>query len=156
MSPNPMSRIHSGHRGRAASHRPYPAVLPSWVPLDTDEVVEEALKLVKGGASVAQAGMALRDSFGVPSTRLLTGKKLTPVLRERGVAPQLPEDLAALLRRVVHLQQHLEKHPADLSNRRGLTLIEARIRRLARYYRQRKVLPADWHYTAATAALQVE
>jgi ribosomal protein S15P/S13E len=34
--------------------------------------------------------------------------------------------------------------------------MESRIRRLARYYRARKMLPEDWSYTAASAALQVE
>jgi small subunit ribosomal protein S15 len=151
-----MSRIHSGNKGRASSHRPYPASLPSWVALDKDEVTEEAVKLAKAGSSAAQVGMILRDTHGVPSVRLVTGMRLGPLLKEKGVAPQLPEDLAALLRRVVHLQGHLERHPKDLANLRGLNLIEARIRRLARYYRLKKVLPADWHYTAETAALQVE
>ena len=70
--------------------------------------------------------------------------------------PGLPEDLAALLKRVVHLQQHLERHPKDLSNRRGLNLIESKIRRRAHYYRRQGRLPADWRYSSATAALMVQ
>ena len=151
-----MSRIHSGRKGRSGSHRPYPAVKPEWLTVEPDEVVEEAVKLGKSGMSSAQVGAVLRDTYGVPSSRVITGSRLTDLLASHGVKPDLPEDLQALLKRVVHLQRHLETHPKDLSNRRGLNLMEARIRRLAHYYRQKKKLPADWSYTSATAVLQVE
>ena len=151
-----MSRIHSGRKGRSGSHRPYPATKPGWETLDAAEITEEAVKLAKTGQSAAQVGTALRDSFGVPSSRVITGKRLTELLASNGVKPDLPEDLQALLKRVVHLQRHLETHPKDLSNRRGLSLMESRIRRLARYYRQTKKLPPNWSYTSAGAVLQVE
>lgn len=151
-----MSRIHSGRKGRSGSHRPYPAVKPEWLTVEPDEVVEQAVKLGKSGMSSAQVGAVLRDTYGVPSSRVITGSRLTDLLASHGVKPDLPEDLQALLKRVVHLQRHLETHPKDLSNRRGLNLMEARIRRLAHYYRQKKKLPADWSYTSATAVLQVE
>ena len=151
-----MSRIHSGHKGRAGSHRPYPLTKPAWVTISKDELVEQAVQLSKTGISAAQIGLTLRDAYGVPSARAVTGKRLGGLLKESGVAPEIPDDLQALLKRVVHLQRHLETHPKDLSNRRGLTLMESRIRRLARYYRQRKRIPDTWRYTAAAAALQVE
>jgi small subunit ribosomal protein S15 len=88
--------------------------------------------------------------------RAITGQRLAPLLAANGVKPDLPEDLQALLKRVVHLQRHLETHKKDLSNRRGLNLMEARIRRLALYYKRHKVLPEDWRYTSASAVLQVE
>ena len=151
-----MSRIHSGHKGRAGSHRPYPLTKPEWVTVSKEELVTQAVQLSKTGISAAQVGMNLRDSFGVPSARAVTGKRLGSLLKEAGVSPEIPDDLQALLKRVVHLQRHLETHPKDLSNRRGLNLMESRIRRLARYYRQRKRIPETWRYTATTAALQVE
>ena len=151
-----MSRIHSGRKGRSGSHRPYPSVKPAWVTTSKEEIVEEAVKLAKGGMSSAQVGSTLRDSWGVPSTRLITGERLSVLLRENGVKSDLPEDLQALLKRVVHLQRHLATHPTDLANRRGLTLMESRIRRLARYYRQHRKIPEGWRYSAAGAALQVE
>ena len=151
-----MSRIHSGRRGRSGSKRPYPLVKPEWVPLDSEEVIEEATKLAKTGVSPAQVGTTLRDSFGVPSVRAVTGRRLVPLLRAQGVTAELPDDLQALLKRVVHLQRHLLGHPKDHANRRGLTLMESRIRRLARYNRQRNLLPEKWSYTSAGAVLQVE
>jgi len=151
-----MSRIHSGHKGRAGSHRPYPLVKPEWVTASSEEIVEQAVALSKGGQNAAQVGLTLRDQHGIPSTRAVTGKRLATLLSENGVKPDIPDDLQALLKRVVHLQRHLTTHPKDLSNRRGLALMESRIRRLARYYRQRRRLPENWRYSAAGAALQVE
>ena len=151
-----MSRIHSGRKGRSGSHRPYPPQKPTWVTMEPAEVTAEVVRLAKGGAPSALVGATLRDTFGVPSVRAVTGHRMAKLLAENGLKPELPEDLQALLKRVVHLQRHLTTHPKDLSNRRGLSLMESRIRRLARYYRQRKLLPENWSYTAATAVLQVE
>ena len=151
-----MSRIHSGHKGRAGSHRPYPLTKPEWVTATTEEVVSQAVQLSKTGVLAARIGQTLRDSYGVPSARAVTGKRLGVLLAENGQKPEIPDDLQALLKRVVHLQHHLETHPKDLSNRRGLVLMESRIRRLARYYRQHHRIPESWRYSAAGAALQVE
>ena len=151
-----MSRIHSGRRGRSGSHKPYPPTKPEWVTLDAEEVTEEAVKLARTGLNAAQVGTVLRDTYAVPSVRQATGKRMVDLLAEQGVRPEVPDDLQALLKRVVHLQRHLETHPKDLSNRRGLSLMESRIRRLARYYRQHKKLPTNWSYTSAGAVLQVE
>lgn len=151
-----MSRIHSGRKGRSGSHRPFPLTKPDWVTVTHEEVSEEAVKLAKTGLSAAQVGAVLRDSFGVPSVRAVTGRRVSTLLRENGIRPDLPEDLQALLKRVVHLQNHLKTHPKDLSNRRGLSLMESRIRRLAHYYRRHKLVPENWRYTSAGAVLQVE
>lgn len=121
-----------------------------------EELVTQAVQLAKAGRSAAQVGQVLRDGYGVPSVRTITGKRLTVLLGAQGVRPEIPEDLQALLKRVVHLQRHLRSHPSDLSNRRGLTLLESRIRRLARYYRQQRRIPESWRYSSAGAALQVE
>jgi small subunit ribosomal protein S15 len=151
-----VSRIHSGRKGRAGSHRPYPLTKPEWVSATTEEVVAQAVQLSKTGLPGAQVGQALRDSYGIPSARAVTGKRLGVLLAEAGLRPEIPEDLQGLLKRVVHLQRHLESHPKDLANRRGLSLMESRIRRLAQYYRQRRRIPENWRYSAAGAALQVE
>ena len=124
--------------------------------MTTEELVAQAVQLSKAGRPAAQIGQQLRDSFGVPSARAVTGKRLESLLADAGIRPEIPDDLQALLKRVVHLQRHLEAHPKDLANRRGLSLMESRIRRLARYYRQRRRLPENWRYSARGAALQVE
>jgi len=61
-----------------------------------------------------------------------------------------------LMKRAVNLRNHLENHPKDLHSRRGLQLIESKIKRLVKYYRRKKVLPENWKYTPETAKLLVE
>ncbi|MCI4322471.1 MAG: 30S ribosomal protein S15 [Thermoplasmata archaeon] len=151
-----MSRIHSRRRGRAGSQRPYPWTRPEWVTVDADEATEQAVRLAKSGLSSAQVGAQLRDGYAIPSVRLVTGKRLGTLLHDNGIKGDIPEDIEALLKRVVKLQRHLSQNPKDLANRRGLNLMESRIRRLAIYYRQHKVLPETWSYSATRAVLQVE
>jgi len=92
----------------------------------------------------------------VPSVRLATGRTVTEILRSKGTKFALPEDLASLIKRAASLQTHLKEHGKDLSNKRGHQLIESKIRRLSRYYKDRGVLPSDWDYSSKLAELQVK
>ena len=60
------------------------------------------------------------------------------------------------MRRAIALNVHLKNNRGDVSNARGLQLIEARIRRLERYYKDNGVLPADWKYSINTAELMLK
>ncbi len=142
-----MARIHARRKGRSGSRRPLVTKNPEWVPIEADEVEETIGKLAAQGRSAAEVGGILRDQYGVPNVRLATGKTITQIMRARGVKFELPEDLGNLMRKTVALQAHLRTNPKDLSNRRGLQLIESKIRRLARYYQERGVLPATWDYS---------
>ena len=106
--------------------RPYPLTKPEWATTTQEELVAQAVQLSKTGLSAAQVGLNLRDAYGVPSARAVTGKRLGVLLRESGISPEIPDDLQALLKRIVHMQRHLETHPKDLSNQRGLSLMESR------------------------------
>lgn len=151
-----MSRVHSKSRGSSRSRAPPREEAPEWQPIEKAEIKDVIVRLAREGRTGAYIGLVLRDQFGVPNVRLATGQTMTQILQEANVAPQIPEDLQNLMRRAVHLQGHLATHRRDLHNARGLTLIEARIRRLADYYRRMGKLPADWRYTAETAQLVVE
>ncbi|TLZ90824.1 MAG: 30S ribosomal protein S15, partial [Methanobacteriota archaeon] len=63
---------------------------------------------------------------------------------------------AGLIRRAASLQTHLKEHGKDLSNKRGLQLIESKIRRLSRYYKDRGIIPVEWEYSLKLAELQVK
>ena len=151
-----MSRIHGKSRGSSRSRAPAREEAPEWQPIEKAEIKDVIVKLARDGRTAAYIGLVLRDQHGVPNVRLATGQTMTEILTEANVAPQIPEDLQNLMKRAVHLQGHLAQHRRDLHNARGLTLIEARIRRLADYYRKVGKLPADWHYTPETAQLVVE
>ena len=77
-------------------------------------------------------------------------------MEEKGVAGSLPEDLANLMRRAIDLNVHLRDNKGDVSNKRGLNMIEAKIRRLERYYKRNGVLPADWKYSLSNAELMLK
>ena len=99
-----------------------------------------------------QMAQALADA----KAKLIEAKDAGADAWQKNVKPALPEDLASLIKRAASLQVHLKDHKKDLSNKRGLQLIESRIRRLSKYYKEEGVLPSDWDYSAKLAELQVK
>ena len=151
-----MARLHAHRKGKSGSTRPYLKANPEWVSMEKAEIEETIVRLHQEGLSTAAIGIRLRDAFGVPNVRLAAGRTVNQILTSKGVKFALPEDLASLIRRATSLQAHLKDHSKDLSNRRGLQLIESRIRRLSRYYKERGVLPAQWEYSLKLAEPQVK
>ncbi len=151
-----MARLHAKRKGKSGSTRPFLKANPEWVTMERAELEETILRLHQEGLSTAAIGIRLRDAYGVPNVRLATGRSITQILAAKNVKFALPEDLASLIKRAASLQGHLQDHSKDLSNRRGLQLIESKIRRLSRYYKDEGVLPADWDYSAKLAELQVQ
>jgi small subunit ribosomal protein S15 len=129
---------------------------PAWVSLGTNEVEDLIVKMAKDGYTSARIGLTLRDSYGVPDVKLLTGKCITEIMKDKGVLPALPEDLSSLMRRAIALNIHLRENKGDHSNKRGLQLIESKIRRLEHYYKDNGVLPDDWKYSLKTAELMLK
>ena len=151
-----MARMLARRKGKSCSKRPLITENPAWVTLSATEIEDIIVKMAKDGNNSAKIGLVLRDQYGVPDVKLATGKTITAIMKEKGVAPALPEDLANLMRRAIDLNVHLKENRGDISNRRGLMLIEAKIRRLERYYKANNVLPADWKYSLNTAELMLK
>ena len=141
---------------RHASSKPVRDSHPSWVPILPREAEAKVVELAKEGKQPAMIGLILRDSYGVPSVQELTGKKIVQIMKENGIAGRLPQDLQNLVQRAIHLQEHLAANRRDLHNLRGLELMEARIRGLAKYYVQQGELPEGWAYTREGARLLVD
>lgn len=151
-----MARMHAKKRGKSSSTRPYLTENPKWVKPKPKEIEDLVVRFSKEGLSSALVGLRLRDQHGVPSVRLATGKSISQILMENELTPSLPEDLANLMRKAVHLNAHLKTNPKDLHNKRGLHLIEAKIRRITKYYIRTGVMPKDWKYSIETAELQLK
>ncbi|MBO7409306.1 MAG: 30S ribosomal protein S15 [Candidatus Methanomethylophilaceae archaeon] len=151
-----MARMHARRKGKSGSKHPLVSESPAWMPLTATEIEEQIVKMAKDGNNSAKIGLVLRDQFGVPDVKLATGKSITAIMKEKGVMSSLPEDLSNLMRRAIALNVHLKNNRGDVSNARGLQLIEARIRRLERYYKDNGVLPADWKYSINTAELMLK
>ena len=51
------------------------AVKPEWIEYSNEEIEELILKLRKEGNSTSTIGIALRDQYGIPDVKLVTGKE---------------------------------------------------------------------------------
>lgn len=132
------------------------AVKPEWIEYSNEEIEELILKLRKEGNSTSMIGIVLRDQYGIPDVKVVTGKKITKILEDHGQELEYPEDLMNLIRKAVNIREHLDENPKDLHTRRGLRIIESKIRRLVRYYVNEGVLPEGWRYDPRSAALLVK
>lgn len=151
-----MARMHARRKGRSGSERPMISENPAWVPINATEIEGLIVKMAEDGYTSAKIGLVLRDQHGVPDVKLATGKTITEIMTEKKVASALPEDLSSLMRRAISLNVHLRDNAGDISNKRGLQLIESKIRRLERYYKDNGVLPSDWKYSLKTAELMLK
>jgi len=132
-----MVTLYGKGRGKARSHAPK-AEKPLWLKLKADEVERIIIDLAKKGMSTAKIGLVLRDSFGVPNIRLITGKKIEKILDEHGLAKKEVREIVDLEKRAKALKKHLDKNKKDTRAKRGLQLTEAKIRRLQKYYKRKQ------------------
>ncbi|MBT5740138.1 30S ribosomal protein S15 [Candidatus Woesearchaeota archaeon] len=138
-----MARMHSRKRGNAGSSKPVKKV-PTWAPYKGKEVEKLVLKYAKAGESTSEIGMTLRDTYGINNVKALTDKTITKILNENKITKKLPEDLLNLIRKLIAVRTHYEKNKHDKTSLRGMQLATSKIRRLTKYYRRSKRLPADW------------
>lgn len=151
-----MARMHARKRGRSGSKRPLIKTAPKWIRYKKNEVEKLVVKLAKEGKSTARIGMILRDEYGIPLVKSVTNKTITQILKENNLASKYPEDLFNLMKKAVNLRVHLSKNKSDYTSKRGLELLESKIRRLGKYYIKRKVLPQDWSYDPEKAKILVQ
>ena len=150
-----MGRMHAPGKGISQSALPYRRTVPNWLKSSPEEVKEHIYKLAKKGLTPSQIGVILRDSHGVAQVRLITGNKILRILKAKGLAPTLPEDLYHLIKKAVAIRKHMEKHRKDKDSKFRLILVESRIHRLARYYKRKRVLAPNWKYESSTASALV-
>jgi small subunit ribosomal protein S15 len=136
------------HQTRPVTKRP-----PAWCRYTAEEVEALIMRLSKEGHPASKIGTIIRDQYGVPLAKPITGKSVTQVLTERGVVSTLPEDLENLLRKATRLHVHYDKNKADLHNKRALQIVEAKIYKLSRYYKSKGVLPQEWKYSPKAISL---
>lgn len=146
--------MYSRKRGKSGSHRPRHAIA-TWVKYKPKEIEDVIVKLAKAGKSSAQIGLILRDQYGIPSARM-SKLRVTQVMRKNNLYPDLPEDLKNLIRRAAALDVHLGKNKRDYTSKRGLELTESKIRRLAKYYKQKGRLPKNWKWDLSQAKLMAK
>ena len=142
-------------KGKSHSTRPISVGIPKWLRMEPEEVEDLVAELAKKGYPPSMIGIILRDQYGIPLVKPITGKTITQILEERGLLPPIPEDLFNLMKRAVNLRRHLEEHPKDKNAKKGLQEIESKIRRLVKYYVRVGKLPKGWKYNPEQAKLIV-
>ncbi len=151
-----MARMHARKRGKSGSTKPPVKTTPAWVDVDKRECEKLVKEFGEKGMTASAIGVKLRDQYGVPSAKTLTGKTVSQILKENKLEQKLPEDMMALIKKAVFLRKHLEKNTKDVHNKRGLQLVESKIRRLQKYYKSKSRIPKTWYYNAEEAALLVK
>ena len=137
-------------RGRSHSRRPVSKRVPSWFRYGSEEVEAFVIKLAKEGKTPSQIGVILRDQYGIPLVRSITGRSILETLEEANMKPTVPDDLSNLLTKAANLQRHLAKNKSDAVNRRSLELLVSKVRRAGRYYKRMGRLPENWEYRPET------
>lgn len=151
-----MARRYSRKKGQSGSKKVLDKKQPIWAIHKPKEVEMLIVKLAKEGKSTSEIGITLRDSYGVPSVKQITGKTISQIVSEKKLSPKLPEDLTNLIRRALAIREHLEENKKDMTAKRGLELTESKVRRLIKYYKDNKKISADWKYNPKDAKLYVE
>ena len=141
-----MTRMHSDGRGVSGSSKPVDAKQPEWIDYDAEEVKDLVVRLREDGFDPAQIGLKLRDEYGIPDVQQITEKKVTEILEEEDVAPEIPEDLKNLVEKAENMKEHLDENQNDQEAERQLELTEAKVRKVADYHRQEGNIPENWEY----------
>jgi len=148
-----MARLYSHKRGRSGSTRPLSKKPPTWCKYDAEEVEALVAKLAKEGNNASTIGVILRDKYGIPLVRPIVGKTIQGILKSSDVATKIPEDLDTLMKKAERARRHLDKNRADSIAKRSLALIESKIYRLVKYYKEEGALPPQWEYKLMAASV---
>lgn len=149
-----MGRLHSHRHGKSHSIRPVTPSAPTWVKQTPAEIEELIVKYAKEGLKTSEIGTKLRDQYAIPLTKQIVKKSIVQILEEKGVKPDMPEDLNNLVTKALGLQKHLKAHKSDKRNVRSLELLEAKVHRLSSYYKKIDRIPKTWKYKAVIAQLE--
>ena len=140
-------------KGKSHSIRPVSRRPPSWCKYEPEEVEAFIIKLAKEGHNLSSIGTVLRDQYAIPLVKPITGKSISQTLKESGLAPAMPEDLANIVKKAQRMAVHMEKNKKDAHNKRSMVMIEAKIHKLSRYYKREGVLQKNWKYEAKIASI---
>ncbi|MCH2379934.1 MAG: 30S ribosomal protein S15 [Nitrososphaerales archaeon] len=147
-----MTRIHGNSRGKSQSMKPS-TMKSDWVKLTPEQIGKLVVEMNKEGLNASQIGIKLRDEHAISSIKSVTGKNMKGFMEENGINQEIPEDLEALVKRALSLQNHLKSNKGDRKNVRSLELLEAKVHRLSKYYKKKNVIPKNWKYKSVIAQL---
>ncbi len=148
--------MHSRDKGVSGSTKPANKTVPSWIRYKPNEVEAIIVKLGKEGMSTSMIGMVLRDTYGIPDVKSLTGTTITKLLNQKKLLHEVPEDLRNLIQKAALIRKHMVENKQDMPAKRGLQLTESKINRLVKYYKNSGKLPVVWKYDPSKASSYLE
>merc|ERR1711935_142974 len=95
--------------GISGSALPFRRKAPAWTTMSPTNITDLIVRNAKKGLTPSQIGVLMRDAYGIPQVRFLTGKKILRILN---------------------------KNRKDIDCKFRLVLSESRIHRLTRYYKR--------------------
>ena len=149
-----MGRLHTHNHGKSHSIRPIELKKPDWIKMESNEIEQLIIKYAKDGMTSSQIGIKLRDQHAIPLIRPILKKSITQILNENKLTTELPEDLNNIVQKAINLQKHLKDNKSDNRNVRSLELIEAKVHRLATYYKKKGIIDKKWKYKSVVAQLE--
>merc|ERR1711972_72464 len=141
--------------GISGSALPFRRKAPAWTTMSPSNITDLIVRNAKKGLTPSQIGVLMRDVYGIPQVRFLTGRKILRILKKRGCAPKIPEDLFHLIKKAVSMRKHLQKNRKDIDCKFRLILSESRIHRLTRYYKRTGQVAPSWKYESRKASAMV-
>lgn len=105
---------------------------PVWLKYTETEVKEIILSLAKKDPELTaeKIGLILRDSYGIPKTKIYN-LKIGQVLREEGIYKN--PDLKNLEKKKEKLQTHIQKNNQDKRTKRALSITIAKVKKNREY-----------------------
>ena len=148
--------MHSRKKGQSGSSPQAVKTIQDWVEYNTKQITEIIINLANAGHTAGEIGTILRDQYGIPDVKKLTGKKISQILGENKLLPEIPQDLLNLIKTATKIEKHMEQNKKDFTAKRGLQLTVSKIRRLQKYYLKKDKLPKGWRYSSEVGALLVK
>merc|ERR1740127_301690 len=105
--------MYGSGKGISSSATPYRHKPPSWLKMRAEDVCDHICKLAKKGLTPSQIGVTLRDSFGIPQVKNVTGSKILRILKVQGQSAAVPEDLHHLIKKAIAMRKHLDRNRQD-------------------------------------------
>lgn len=139
-----MARMHSGGKGQSMSMKPLTTSVPTYLAKPISEIKKDIINLSNKGAVPSEIGNLLRDSYSVGNAKDILGTGLLEFFKNNNCAPIIPEDLSSLIDKSNSIRIHLLTNKKDNDAKYRLNLINSRLHRLARYYKEKGVLPGDF------------
>lgn len=129
-------------KGKSGSTKPLSNKSPSWGTHSAKETTLLVDKLAKKGHSTSEIGLILRDSYGIPDVKAITGKKISQMIEKK----KFPEELINQIKKVISIKKHIEKNNKDTSSKKSLQTANAKLRKLIKYYKRNNEIPSEWKY----------